>query len=140
MKDLHVVCKSFPKGTKFENVDFLGTLSFNVREIFQKETGGCNAFIEVVLNKFRFSLCYENYHSACQKTETAKTWGQPFVQFLKSEKGSKLRKAILIWNGGNIVDCYKSLSDPNHPNNITKLLKLSEAQAKATHTFIRNPF
>lgn len=127
VKDLRAVCQSFPSDTKYNNVTFLGTLSFNVNNVYRNEELGCNAFIIEVLSKFDESLCYENFHSACRNNST-KAWGESFRQYLLSPSGEVLKQAADIWDEGNIVDCYRTIADPCYEGNITALLGLDANQ------------
>lgn len=108
VKDLHAACDGLPQD-KFDQVDFMATLSFNVTSEYG-ENG--NEFINKVLSRFRKSLCYENYHSACQNNSTGKIWGESFKNYLRSDVGRLLRKAGEIWDNALMEGFVDSFEHP----------------------------
>lgn len=131
VKDLRKACQNLTI-KKFENVDFLGTLSFNVRNQYKNT---CHLFLEEVLTRFRNSLCYENFHSACNKSCASQTWAiDNFKEKLKAFP--QLSKAAEIWNHSNIRQCMTLLCDRTHVDGIPKRLSLSTTAISKTNKLL----
>lgn len=124
MQDLIKACKGLTD-EKFHHVDFLGTLSFNVRSACTT-VDDCKKFVRI-LERFNQALCYEGFHSAKAHSSTATAW-KNFRPYLLSNQGESLRKAGAYWNEGNIRYCIDLLLNSNFPGNKVNVLELTEEQ------------